>query len=424
MAAEITRAAPRPPIIIDVGSGFTKAGFAGDEEPTCFFLTVIGRPRYPSALLGPRYKSIYVGEEALKLKGVLRITYPLEHGIVRDWEGFERVVRFAFEECLKVDPSKHPVLLTEAPLNPRHVRERMAEIMFETFNVPKLYVGMQALLAAYFADKMTGLIVDMGDGVCHAVPIYQGYVLNHAIQRTNVGGRDITNYLARLLMYYRGVSLTTTAEKEIVRDIKEKCCYVSLNPEAELAAITGETERVREYYAGAPPAAETGATAAVSKPEPVTYTLPDGSSVTLLEERFLAPEVLFTPALIGRDELGVHEMVFEAIMACDVDVRRDMAENIVLTGGTSLFPGLKERLELELNRMLKEAGINLTVSISLPKRRQFAVWMGASRLAALPEFQRSWIERSEYEREGPRIVHRSVRLGALIPYFAHAAGSD
>ena len=405
-------AAEERPIIIDVGSGFTKAGFAGDEEPSCFFLTVIGRPRYPSALLGPRYKPFYVGEEAIKLKGVLRITYPLEHGIVRDWDGFERVVRFALEECLRVDPSKHPVLLTEAPLNPRHVRERMAEIMFETFGVPRLYVGMQALLAAYFADKMTGLIVDMGDGVCHAVPIYQGYVLNHAIQRTNIGGRDITNYLARLLMYYRGVSLTTTAEKEIVRDMKEKHCYVSLNPEAELAALTGETERVKEYYVGAPPAEAE----AVPKPEPATYTLPDGSSVTLLEERFLAPEVLFTPMLMGRDEPGIHEMVFEAIMACDVDVRRDMVENIVLTGGSSLFPGLKERLELELNRMLKEAGINLTVSISLPKGRQFAVWMGASRLAALPEFQRSWIERSEYEREGPRIVHRSVRLGALIPY--------
>ena len=411
-------------IILDVGSGFTKAGFADEPTPSHVFLSVIGRPKYPPALIGPRYKDYYVGEEALKLRGIMRISYPLEHGIVKDWDGFKKLLEFAFTECLRVDPAKHPVLMTEPPLNPRDCREKIAEILFEEFRVPKLYVGMQALLAAYFADKMTGLIVDMGDGVCHAVPIYQGYVLNHAIQRTNVGGRDITNYLARLLMYYRGVSLTTTAEKEIVRDIKEKCCYVSLNPEAELAAITGETERVREYYAGAPPAAETGATAAVSKPEPVTYTLPDGSSVTLLEERFLAPEVLFTPALIGRDELGVHEMVFEAIMACDVDVRRDMAENIVLTGGTSLFPGLKERLELELNRMLREAGINLTVSISLPRRRQFAVWMGASRLAALPEFQRSWIERSEYEREGPRIVHRSVRLGALIPYFAHAAGSD
>ena len=418
-------AAEERAIVLDVGSGFTKAGFAGEEEPRGFFLTVIGRPRYPTALLGPAYKPYYVGDEAIRMKGVLRITYPLEHGIVKDWDGFEKIVRYAFEEVLRVDPSKHPVLLTEPPLNPRHVREKMAEIMFETFRVPKLYVGMQALLAAYFADAMTGLIVDMGDGVCHAVPIYQGYVLNHAIQRTNVGGRDVTNYLARLLMHYRGISLTTTAEKEIVRDIKEKLCYVSLDPEAELAAITGETERVKEYYVGAPPGTATSeaAPAAVPKPEPATYTLPDGSTVTLLEERFLAPEVLFTPGLIGRDEPGVHEVVRDAIMACDIDVRKDIASNVVLTGGSSLFPGLKERLEKEVNKMLREDGLNLTINIRLPEKRELAVWLGASKLAALPEFQKSWIDRSEYEREGPRIVHRSIRIGALIPYFAHGSSS-
>jgi len=400
-------------IILDVGSGFTKAGFAGEESPA-MFNSVVGKPRYPTALLGPRYKDYYVGEEAIKLKGVLRITYPLEHGIIKDWDGFAKLVRFAFEECLRVDSTKHPVLLTEAPLNPRHARERMAEILFEEFRVPKLYVGMQALLAAYFAvpERMTGLIVDMGDGVCHAVPIYEGYALRHAIQRTNIGGRDITDYLARLIMHHRGVALTTTAEKEIVRDIKEKLCYVSINPEAELAAIYGETERAEEYYVGLPP----GAPAELPKPKPAEYTLPDGSTITLLEERFLAPEVLFTPALVGRDEPGIHEMIFNAIMACDIDVRKTMAENIVLTGGSSLFPGLKERLAKELNTMFQEQGMGLKATVILPEGRQFAVWMGASRLAALPEFQRSWIERSEYEREGPRIVHRSVRLGALIPY--------
>ncbi len=401
-------------VVIDVGSGFVKAGMAGEERPSHVFLSVIGRPRYPPALLGPRYKEFYVGEEALKLKGVMRITYPLEHGIVKDWDGFVKLVDFAFKECLGVDPSKHPVLMTEAPLNPRNAREKIAEIMFETFRVPALYIGMQALLAAYAVDKMTGLIVDMGDGVCHAVPVYEGYVLRHAIQRTNIGGRDITNYLSRLIMHHRGVALTTTAEKEIVRDIKEKLCYVSLNPEAELAAIYGEAERVREYYAGAPP----GGPAELPKPEPAEYTLPDGSSVTLLEERFLAPEVLFTPALVGRDEPGIHEAIFEAIMACDIDIRKDMVENIVLTGGSSLFPGLKERLETELNAMLQEAGIKLAANVIAPENRHYAVWIGAAKLAALPEFQKSWIERGEYEREGPRIIHRSVRLGALIPYFA------
>ncbi|RLI11065.1 actin, cytoplasmic 2 [Candidatus Bathyarchaeota archaeon] len=402
-------------VVLDVGSGFTKAGFADKEKPSCVFLSVIGRPKYPPALIGPRYKDYYVGEEALKLKGIMRITYPLEHGIVKDWDGFKKLVEFAFNECLRIDPSKHPVLMTEPPLNPRDNRERIAEILFEEFRVPKLYIGMQALLAAYFAvpERMTGLIVDIGDGVCHAVPIYEGFTIRHAIQRTNIGGRDITNYLARLIMHHRGVALTTTAEKEIVRDIKEKLCYVSINPEAELAAIYGESERVKEYVAGAPP----GGIEAAPKPEPAEYTLPDGSTITLLEERFLAPEVLFAPALIGRDEPSLPDVIFEAITACDIDVRRAMVENIVLTGGSSLFPGLKERLEKELNTMLKEAGMNLTVNIITPENREYAVWIGAAKLAALPEFQKSWITREEYEREGPRIIHRAVRLGALIPYL-------
>ena len=400
----------RRAIVLDVGSGFTKVGWAGEEQPSHVFLSIIGRPRYPPALLGPRYKEFYVGEEALRLRGVMRISYPLEHGIIRDWDGFKKLVGFTFGECLKVDPSKHPVLLTEAPLNPRDSRERMAEIMFEDFRVPRLYVAMQALAAAYAVGKLTGLIVDMGDGVCHAVPVYEGFVLRHAIQRTNIGGRDITNYLSRLLMHHRGVALTTTAEKEIVRDIKEKLCYVSVNPEAELAAIYGESERVKEYYAGAPPAEAV-------KPEPAEYTLPDGSSVTLLEERFLAPEVLFSPGLIGRDEPGLHEIIFDAIMACDIDVRKDMIENIVLTGGSSMFPGLKERVEKEVNDMLADAGIKLKANVITPENRQYAVWIGCSRLASLPEFQRSWIEREEYEREGPAVIHRTVRIGAIIPYF-------
>jgi len=400
----------RRAIVLDVGSGFTKVGWAGEEQPSHVFLSIIGRPRYPPALLGPRYKEFYVGEEALRLRGVMRISYPLEHGIIRDWDGFKKLVGFTFGECLKVDPSKHPVLLTEAPLNPRDSRERMAEIMFEDFRVPRLYVAMQALAAAYAVGKLTGLIVDMGDGVCHAVPVYEGFVLRHAIQRTNIGGRDITNYLSRLLMHHRGVALTTTAEKEIVRDIKEKLCYVSVNPEAELAAIYGESERVKEYYAGAPPAEAV-------KPEPAEYTLPDGSSVTLLEERFLAPEVLFSPGLIGRDEPGLHEIIFDAIMACDIDVRKDMIENIVVTGGSSLFPGLKERVEKEVNDMLADAGIKLKANVITPENRQYAVWIGCSRLASLPEFQRSWIEREEYEREGPAVIHRTVRIGAIIPYF-------
>ncbi|MFX0093424.1 MAG: actin, cytoplasmic 2, partial [Candidatus Hodarchaeota archaeon] len=267
------------PLVVDNGTGLSKNGYAGEDQPRSVFPTLIGYPKYQSIMSDVDHyvREYYVGEEAMNLRGVLKLIYPIEHGVVTDWDAMEKIWHYTFHNDLRVNPSEHPVLFTEAPLNPARNREKMAEILFETFNAPAMYVSMQAVLSLYASGRTTGLVVDAGDGVMHIVPIYEGFAITHAIGRIDIAGRDITEYLRRLLRQ-RGYALTSSAEKEIVRDIKERLCYVALDPEREL--------KLAEKVSG------------MEK----QYTLPDGETLTIGPERFLAPEAFFNPAAMGREE--------------------------------------------------------------------------------------------------------------------------
>ena len=222
-------------VVIDNGSGMCKAGLSGDDAPRSSFPSIVGRPKYENIMVGMSNKDAYVGEEAQSKKGVLKIHYPIEHGIVNNWDDMTKIWHHCFYNELRVTPSEHPCLLTEAPRNPKQNRERMTEIMFEQFHVPAFYLAIQAVLSLYSSGRTTGLVLDAGDGVTHTVPIYEGYTLPHAIERNDLAGRDLTSYMQKLLNEI-GLNFSSSAEIETIRDIKEKHCYVALDFEDEMSS--------------------------------------------------------------------------------------------------------------------------------------------------------------------------------------------
>jgi actin-related protein len=366
-------------VVIDNGSGMCKAGVGGEDAPTVCFPSITGRYKGEGhAMIGVDNKDIFIGEEALAKKGILKLSYPIEHGVVTDWDSMEKIWHHCYFNELRIHPEEHPALLTEAPMNPKANREKMTQIMFETFNVPSFYVSIQAVLSLHASGRTTGIVLDAGDGVSHTVPIYEGYSLPHSIGKINLAGRDLTEHMIKLLTEI-GLSMYSSSEREIARDMKEKLCYVAYDFDSENKAF------------------------ADSAAKEVKYTLPDGRVVSVGSQQFRCPEALFQPSRCGKELPGIHELTHKSITESDIDVRKDLYSNIVISGGTTMYKGLPERLHKEMTALAPSA---IKVKVIAPNERRFSVWIGGSILSSLTSFQTMWVTKAEFEEEGARIVHK------------------
>ena len=356
-------------LVIDNGTDYMKVGFAGDNSPRAIFPTIMKKGIYlnPCMREGNRY---FVGD--YDKSDYIRVTlnYPIERGIVSDWDGMEHMWNHVFYNKLRVTPGECMVLMSETPFNPKANKEKMTQIMFETFNIPFLHQCITPLLSLYASGRHTGLVIDSGGGVTHVVPIFKYHPCTHAIQRHDIGGRTITEYLKRLLCD-RGYSFTA-AEREIVQYIKENLCYVLQN---------------NDYYA------------TVEN----HYELPDGRVISVKNERFLCTDAIFYPSLLGMSCPGLQYLVYDAVMKCDIDLRNYLLKNILLSGGNTMFPGMRERVTEEVTSLVNTTDVKVTA----PPERKSSCWIGGSILASLSDFYKICISKEEYDEYGDSIVHRN-----------------
>ncbi|XP_062540138.1 actin-3-like isoform X1 [Armigeres subalbatus] len=344
-------------VVIDNGSGWIKAGLAGEHEPAVVFPTVVGTSAEEQDVVGSL--------EASKLVN------PIQLGRITDWDSMEKIWHYTFYDQLTIAPEEHPVLLSDVPLNPKAYREKMTQIMFESFSCPAVLIENQAVLSLYASGRTSGIVLDCGHDATYVVPIDRGHTLTQAIEIITVGGSKLTDYLASCLAD-KGITRLTN---ETVRNIKEKLGFVALDFEKEISTAS-------EMY----------------------FQLPNGRSITVGQERIRCTEVLFQPSLVDLETSGIHQALFNSIMNCDIDVRNELFANVVLSGGSTMFGGMANRLERELRALVAPDAVK--IKVITPAQRIYSAWRGGSNLASLAGYQNLWITREEYDDFGLDIVQR------------------
>ncbi|XP_020826520.1 actin, cytoplasmic-like [Phascolarctos cinereus] len=363
-------------VVFDGGSRYFKVGYGGEQAPRFVFPCVVGCYQRQSVMRGMYARETFIGNEVTNKRGKLTVKYPIERGIVTNWEDMEKIWHHAYYNMLCIDPEEHPLLMTESITNPKANQEKLIQIMFETFKIPALYVGIQDILSLFSSGRTTGLVVHSGDEVTYSVPIEGGYILSDAIVNLEVSGQDLSTYLTKILVD-KGYSLSTMAEWEMVRTMKEKLCYVALDYIEEMH--TPEASLQKEYE------------------------LPDGRIITMGRERFRCPEALFEPSRLGATSPGLHKNIHESLMKCDFEIRKTFYVNTILCGGNMSFPGMNERVTKEIKAQAPQM---TKIKVVVPTECRFCSWFGGSILTTLNSFQHMWIYAYEYEDFGPSIIHR------------------
>lgn len=354
-----------PAIVIDNGTDTIKAGFGQDEAPRSVFRTSFGRLK--RFLDGGAKKNDFITGSRIN-EYVHDIIYPIEHGVVTNWDYMQKIWTNVFNTELHADPSEHPVIFTESLLNPRNKREEMVKIMFETFDVPLFYCTSQNVLSIYGSGRTTGLSCDIGDEMTTVVPVYEGYSIPCGIQNNNCGGRHLTEYLQKLLSQ-KEQSFMKHEGKQMAQNIKKEYSYVKLNQSESL--------------------------------EDIEYKITEKKIITINEERFKCPELLFDPSLNHIECNGIDFLILESIKKCNIDITQDMYQNIVLSGGSSLIKGLPEKIETKVHSGTKP----ITDVKCVPPKCEYSAWFGGSMLSTLETFPQMAITREEYDDTGSYIIN-------------------
>ncbi|XP_074861697.1 actin-1-like [Carettochelys insculpta] len=359
-------------VVIDTGTGSTKSGLAGDEKPRSVLPSCVGVPKVRTKD-SPLYCA---GDSLLRRSPEVSLNTVMTHGVVTDWDALEMLWHHIFYTELGVCPEELAVLVTDAPLSPTTNREKMAELLFESFEVPAMLVAHRSLLAVYSYGRTNGLVIGCGYGTSYTAPVHDGYILPHATYRLDVAGNALTHYLAKLM----GECGNPFWEEELalVCRIKEQCCYLPEDYQAELAGDEAK------YL--------------------LDFTLPDNQVISIGSERFRCPEALFAPSALGLPEGGIHLQAMNSIQKCQPERQAELLANVLLAGGTTLLRGFSERIRKELHPM--EAAGKGHVGVLAAPHRSYAAWLGGSIVASLNAFQNIWISRHAYEERGPFIVHR------------------
>lgn len=362
-----------PIIVMDNGSGTSKIGFSGQNSPCSIFPTIIGRPKY---LLGPDsdLKDLYVGEEALDQSEFLDLIRPIESRKMSDYDNIEALWNYTFFEQLKIEPTNYGVIVTESPLLELEHRNKLAQIMFEQFNVKSFFIANSPSMALLSIGQQNGVVADMGYDSALISSVIDGIVVNDSSILMKIGGKDLTNYLQKILLE-RCLKIEEYAD---VNEIKEKLCYVAHDFDAEITKSQTSSECDSKYG-----------------------NLDEYDEIVISNERFRCPEILFQPHFCGHSSDGVDQLIMESILQCPEEKKTDLLNNILITGGSSLFLNMAERIERCLKKMPNPPE---QFNIHSPKDRQYSVWTGTSIFASSPTYDQTAITKEEYDDIGISLV--------------------
>ena len=324
------------PIVVDIGSGEVKAGFSGEENPKIVFKNYFGIPKYKKVLKSydkenkENINDQYIGDECDKYLGLIKLRYPVNHGIFENEQDILTIFNHIFSKLgiNSEEKKEHPILISEPILNPRSNREKIAHILLDNLGIPAIFFASQPILSLLSTSATSGIILESGDSITQSCVVYEGYSIPSSYERYNYGGRDVTEYLKNMLKR-RGYYFYNSTELKLVNEIKENMCYLETNKRAEYA----------------------NAKKALNK-KLIPYYLPDGNNISLGDERILAPEILFNPENIGKEYLSFQEMIISSINKTDIQIRKKAYENIWLSGGNTSFKDLNEKLIDELKTKL------------------------------------------------------------------------